>query len=125
MSFGDLLWFLLWSYLFIAYLVVMFQIISDLFRDRDESGIMKAVWIFGLIVFPLLVALIYLIVRGKGMGERQMQAMQKAQGETDQYIQSVAGRSNPAEQIASAKALLDSGTITQAEFDRMKAKALA
>ena len=125
MSFGDLLWFLLWSYLFIAYLVVMFQIISDLFRDRDESGIMKAVWIFGLIVFPLLVALIYLIVRGKGMGERQMQAMQRAQGETDQYIQSVAGRSNPAEQIASAKALLDSGTITQAEFDRMKAKALA
>jgi len=124
-SFGDLLWFLLWSYLFIAYLVVMFQIISDLFRDRDESGIMKAVWIFGLIVFPLLVALIYLIVRGKGMGERQMQAMQKAQGETDQYIQSVAGRSNPAEQIASAKALLDQGTITQAEFDQMKAKALA
>jgi hypothetical protein len=124
-SFGDLLWFLFWSYLFIAYLVVMFQIISDLFRDRDESGIMKAVWIFGLIVFPLLVALIYLIVRGKGMGERQMQAMQRAQGETDQYIQSVAGRSNPAEQIASAKALLDSGTITQAEFDRMKAKALA
>ena len=125
MSFGDLLWFLFWSYLFIAYLVVLFHIISDLFRDRDESGIMKAVWIFGLIVFPLLVALIYLIVRGKGMGERQMQAMQKAQGETDQYIQSVAGRSNPAEQVASAKALLDQGTITQAEFDRMKAKALA
>jgi len=124
-SFGDFIWFLLWSYLFIAYLMVMFQIISDLFRDHELNGFMKAVWFVALIFLPILAAIIYLIARGHGMADRQIESMRKRQGETDQYIQSVAGRGNPAEQIASAKALLDAGTITQAEFDSLKSKALA
>jgi H+/Cl- antiporter ClcA len=125
MSFWDLIWFLFWAYVFVAYLIVMFQIITDLFRDHDLSGWWKAIWFIGLLVFPILTAVVYLIARGRQMGERQMQAAQQAQGETEQYIQTVAGRANPADQIASAKALLDAGTITQPEFDRMKAKALA
>ena len=125
MGFAEFFWFLLWTYFFVAYLVVLFRIIGDLFRDRDLSGGMKAVWFIGLLVVPFLSVVIYLITRGDGMANRQMQAARQAQGEADQYIQNVAGRANSAEQIASAKSLLDAGTITQAEFERLKAKALA
>jgi Short C-terminal domain/Phospholipase_D-nuclease N-terminal len=103
----------------------LFQIIADLFRDRDLSGWWKALWIIFLIIFPFLAAVIYLIARGRGMAERQSGEMRRAQVATDQYIQTVAARSNPAEQIASAKNLLDSGAITQEEFEKLKAKALA
>jgi len=125
MDFWHFFYLLIWSFVFVAYLMVLFQIIGDLFRDRDLSGWLKAVWIIGLIIFPFLVALIYLIARGKGMAERHMAAVQTAQKATDQYIQSVAAQSAPADQIASAKALLDAGTIDQAEFNQLKAKALA
>ncbi len=125
MNFWDFFWLLVWSFFFVAYLMVLFQIIGDLFRDRELSGWWKAVWIIGLLVFPLLVALIYLIARGKGMGQRQAAAVQSAQKATDSYIQSVARQTSPADQIASAKSLLDSGAISQAEFDQLKAKALA
>ena len=124
-SFWDWYWLLVWTFFFVCYLMVLFQIIIDLFRDRDLSGWWKALWIIFLIIFPFLAAIIYLIARGLGMGERQAGEMRRAQAASDQYIQSVAGRSNPAEQIASAKSLLDSGAITQDEFDKLKAKALA
>jgi type VI protein secretion system component VasK len=124
-SFSDWFWLLVWTFFFVCYLMVLFQIIADLFRDRDLSGWWKALWIIFLIIFPFLAAIIYLIARGRGMGERQAGEMRRAQAASDQYIQSVAGRSNPAEQIASAKSLLDSGAITQEEFDKLKAKALA
>jgi ABC-type multidrug transport system fused ATPase/permease subunit len=124
-SFWDWFWLLVWTFFFVCYLMVLFQIIIDLFRDRDLSGWWKALWIIFLIIFPFLAAIIYLIARGRGMGERQAGEMRRAQAASDQYIQSVAGSSNPAEQIASAKSLLDSGAITQDEFDQLKAKALA
>ena len=125
MSFSDFFWLLIWSFFLVCYLMVLFQIIGDLFRDKDLSGWWKALWIIFLIVFPFLAALIYLIARGRGMAERQAGAVQSAQAATDQYIQSVASRGNPAEQIASAKTLLDNGTINQDEFDKLKQKALA
>ena len=125
MDFSDFFWLLVWSFLFVSFLMVLFQIFGDLFRDSDLSGWAKAAWIIGLIVFPFLGILIYLISRGKGMAERQAIAIRAARQSTDEYIQSVAGSSPPAEQIASAKALLDAGTITQGEFDRLKAKALS
>jgi hypothetical protein len=125
MGFWDFLWLLFWSYIFVAYLVLLFHIITDVFRDRDLGGFAKALWMIGLIVFPFLVAFIYLIARGKGMAERQMGAARRAQADTEQYIQSVAGAPSSADQIASAKALLDAGTISQPEFDQLKAKALA
>jgi type VI protein secretion system component VasK len=125
MSFSDFFWLLIWSFFLVCYLMVLFQIIGDLFRDKDLSGWWKALWIIFLIIFPFLAALIYLIARGRGMAERQAGAVQNAQAATDQYIQSVASRGNPAEQIASAKTLLDNGTISQDEFDKLKQNALA
>ena len=123
-SFWDWFWLLVWTFFFVCYLMVLFQIIVDLFRDRDLSGWWKALWVIFLIFFPFLAALVYLIARGKGMAERQAGEIQRAQADTDQYIQSVAGRGNPADQIASAKNLLDSGAITQEEFEQLKQKAL-
>jgi Mn2+/Fe2+ NRAMP family transporter len=126
MSFWDVVWFIIISFLFIAYLMVMFSIISDLFRDKDTSGFMKAVWIICLIFLPFVTALVYLIARGKSMGERSMQQASEMKQAQDTYIRDVAGGSaSPTEQIAQAKGMLDSGSITQQEFDRLKEKALA
>ena len=125
MGFWDFLWLLFWSYVFVAYLILLFHIIGDVFRDRDLGGFAKALWMIFLIVAPFLSALIYLIARGRGMAERQAGAARQAQAETEQYIQSVAGAPNPADQIASAKALLNDGTITEAEYQQLKVKALA
>ena len=82
-SFAQWFWLLIWWFLFFAYLVILFQIIGDLFRDHALSGWWKAVWIIFLIVVPFLTALIYIIARGKGMAERQMQAVQQAKSDTD------------------------------------------
>jgi len=123
-SFWEYLWLIVSTFFFIAYLVVLFQIIIDLFRDRSLGGFAKAIWVIFLIIFPLITALVYLIARGGGMADRQNQQVNEARQEADAYIKRVAG-TNAADQIASAKALLDNGTITQAEFEKLKAKALA
>jgi Short C-terminal domain/Phospholipase_D-nuclease N-terminal len=124
MSFWDIIWFIIVSFAFIAYLMVLFNIIGDLFRDRSLSGGMKAVWMICLIFLPFLTAILYLIVRGPGMYERQADALRQARASQDDYIRSVAS-APPADQIAQAKALLDSGAISQAEYDALKAKALS
>ena len=124
-SFAQWFWLLIWWFLFFAYLVILFQIIGDLFRDHELSGWWKALWIIGLIAVPFLIALIYIIARGKGMAERQLQAVQQAKSDTDSYIREVAAGKSPAEHISEAKALLDAGTIDQNEFAQLKAKALA
>ena len=125
MSFWDFFLLMIWCYVFVAYLILLFHIVKDVFRDPELGGGAKALWLIGLIVVPFLIALIYVITRGRGMAERRLAAHRQAQAETDQYIQSVASTSSPAEQITSAKALLDSGSISQVEFDQLKAKALA
>ena len=126
MDFWSYFWLLVWSFFFVAYLIILFQIILDLFRDRELGGVAKALWLIALLFVPLLTALVYLIVRGRGMAERHLASARQMQSETDQYIKSVAGTAaSPADQIASAKSLLDSGAISQAEFDQLKAKALA
>jgi predicted ferric reductase len=128
MDFGDFFWLLIWSFFFVMYLMILFHIIGDLFRDDELSGWWKALWVVALIIFPFLTALIYLIARGKGMAERQSVDMQRARAANEAYIRQVAGNgsgSTPTDQIARAKNLLDSGAITPAEFDRLKAAALA
>ena len=112
------------TFFFIAYLIVLFQVIVDLFRDSEMGGGSKVLWIIGLIFVPLLTALIYVLARGKGMSERQRAAMRSAKADTDAYIRDVAGKS-PADHIADAKKLLDAGTISADEFARLKTKALA
>ena len=92
-------------------------------RDRELSGWWKAVWIVLLLFLPWITALVYLIARGKGMAQRTIGAQRQAKEQADAYIQSVAGKS-AADQTADAKALLDAGTITDAEFAALKAKAL-
>lgn len=123
-NFWDILSLIASAFLFFAYLIILFHIVVDLFRDSELAGGYKALWLIGLVVLPFLTALIYVLARGKGMAERQRTALQRAKSDADAYIREVAGKS-PAEQIADAKALLDSGTITQVEFDRLKEKALA
>jgi hypothetical protein len=125
MDFWDFFRLLIWSYLLVAYLVVLIHIATDLFRDPEVGGFAKALWIIGLIVAPLLVALIYLIARGRGMAVRQADAARRARAETDRYIQYVAAKPSSTDQIVSAKALLNDGTITQSEYERLRAKALA
>ena len=128
-SFMDWFWLMIWWFLFFAFLMILFQIFGDLFRDHEASGWVKAAWVVFLIVFPLIGALIYLIARGKGMAERRSKEIAHAQSAQADYIRSVAGSSgggaSAAEQVAKAKELLDSGAITQQEFAAMKAKALA
>ena len=122
-SFLEFFWFLFVFYLFVAYLRVLFAIITDLFRDHQMSGWLKALWLLFLFLIPFLSALIYLIVRNQGMTERSAAAFGQAKQAQDTHIRDVAGKS-PAQQIADAKALLDSGAITPQEFDTLKSKAL-
>lgn len=127
MSFWDIIWFIFIAYLFFAYIMVMFSIIADVFRDDDNSGFVKALWIIALIFFPFLTALIYLIARGKGMAERANGSARAARAQQESYIREVAAApaTSSVDEIAKAKALLDAGTINAAEYDVLKAKALA
>lgn len=119
----DVIWWFLTFFVFIAYLIALFSIISDLFRDHKLNGWWKALWFLFLIFVPFLTALVYLIARGRGMGERQAAQVQQVQNAQEQYIRQVAGGS--AGEIAEAKRLLDAGAITAEEFEVLKAKALA
>lgn len=124
MSFWEALWLVVVSFAFIAYLLLLFHIIGDLFRDRETSGWVKAIWVVFLILLPLLTSLVYLIVRGRGMTQRSIAEARHVQAAEQEYIQRTAG-TNPAAQIAEAKRLLAEGTITEGEFERLKAKAMA
>jgi hypothetical protein len=123
-NFWDVVLLMMSTFFFVAYLIVMFQIVVDLFRDEQLGGGSKVLWAIGLIFLPVLTALVYLVARGGGMAARSRASVDRARSEAEAYIRGVAGRS-PAADIAEAKALLDAGTIDQAEFDRLKAKALA
>jgi ABC-type multidrug transport system fused ATPase/permease subunit len=123
-NFWDVVLLMISTFVFVAYLIIMFQIVVDLFRDQELGGGSKVLWIIGLIFVPMVTAIIYIIARGKGMAGRQQASMQKAKAETETYIRGVAGKS-PAADIAEAKALFDAGTISADEFAKLKAKALS
>lgn len=123
--FGNLLVTTIWIFFLVAYLMLLFFLLSDLFRDQELAGGWKALWVVALILFPLLAALIYLIARGGGMQERAADEAKKLQATQDEYIRRVADPSDPADQIAKAKQLHESGVIDDSEFARLKAKALA
>ena len=122
-QFWDILQLIASTILFVAYLIVLFHVIVDLFRDPELGGGFKALWIIGLLFIPVLTLLVYLLARGGGMAERERAVYTQAKSDADAYIRQVAGKS-PAEQIADAKALLDAGTINEAEYAKLKAKAL-
>ena len=124
MSFWQIIWFIFVAYIFIAYLVVLFHVIADIFRNRETGGLTKALWILFLVVLPIITVIVYLIVDGGAMAARSAARSREAQAQHASYIKSVSGTS-PADQVAQAKALLDAGTISQAEYEAMKAKALS
>jgi hypothetical protein len=122
LSLGDFLWSLLAVFFMVIYFMMLFQVIADVFRRKDASGGKKALWLIVLLVVPLLGLVIYMFTNGDDMAERNVQTMQRQQEQFDDHVREVAGGS--AAEIERAKGLLDSGAISQAEFDRLKAKAL-
>lgn len=128
-DFGTVLLWTLWFFIWVAALMVWIRCIFDLFGDTSLSGWAKAGWAVLLVLLPWVGAVIYLIARGRSMNERQQAKVAELESAQADYIKKVAGGpaspASPADQIASAKALLDAGTIDQGEFDALKAKALA
>jgi predicted PurR-regulated permease PerM len=122
-TFLTFLWSLIVIFFMVVYFMMLFSVIVDIFRRHDASGGKKAVWLLFILFFPLVGLVAYLIVNGHGIAERQVKQAKQSQAEFDDYVKSVSG--GGADQIAKAKELLDAGTITQAEFDQLKAKALA
>jgi len=122
-DFWEFFWFLFWTVAFIAYLITLFSVVADLFRDRSLNGWWKVVWIVFLIFFPFLGVLVYLIARGTGMAERSQERALNTQEAVNKYIGDAAGLS-PADEIAKAKSLLDTGTITADEYAAIKKHAL-
>lgn len=121
----DFVWFFFWTFAFVAYLMVLFSIIGDLFRDHELGGFAKAVWLIFLLFLPFITALVYVIVRGKGMSERQLKSIERQQEYETQRIRSIAGSSSSsADEISKAASLYQSGTITAEEYESLKEKAL-
>jgi hypothetical protein len=121
----EVFWTMLIFFGFIVWIWILFTVFADLFRRHDTSGFAKVLWIIFIIVLPYFGVFVYLIAEHKGMAERTIKQNEAAQSQLDQYVQSVAAKTDPTEQIAKAKQLLDAGTITQSEFDTLKQKAMA
>jgi ABC-type multidrug transport system fused ATPase/permease subunit len=123
--FLDVLWTMFIFFLFIIWIWILITVFADVFRRKDIGGGMKTLWIIFVIILPYLGVFIYLIANHEGMTDRNIAQAQRQQEATDTYIKSVAGSGGAAAEIERAKGLLDSGAISQAEFDAIKAKALA
>jgi hypothetical protein len=122
--FLDVLWTMLIFFVWVSWFILLFHVIGDVFRRRDASGWSKTIWLLFVLFVPFIGVFSYLIVNGDEMARRKVEAAEAAKGEMDEYFCSVAGGGAAAE-IERAKSLLDSGAISQAEFDAIKAKALA
>jgi hypothetical protein len=123
--FLDLFWTMLIFFVWILWIWLLFTIFADVFRRHDISGWAKTAWIVFVILLPFLGVFVYLITQNTGMTERQLQRTRAQQVQFDDYVRQTAGGSGAAAEIEKAKALLDSGAITQAEFDAIKQKALS
>jgi hypothetical protein len=124
-TFGQVMWSMLIFFCWILFFWLLFTVFGDLFRRHDLSGWGKAGWIIFVVFLPFLGVFVYLIANSKGMAERNIKQAQAAQANMDSYVKSVAGSTDPAAQISHGKELLDSGAISQTEFEQLKAKALA
>ena len=123
--FLDVLWSMLVFFVWISWIMLLFHVIGDVFRRRDASGVKKTAWLIFLIFVPFLGVFAYLIGNSDDMARRNLERIEAAESDTASYIRSVAASDGPAGEIERAKGLLDTGAITQAEFDAIKAKALA
>jgi len=127
MDFWSFFWLLVWSFFFVAYLIMLFHIFGDLFRDKELGGFSKVLWVLALFIVPLFSALVYLMVRGHGMADREMASAERQRAAQEDYIRSVAAKPDysPTDQLSQAKSLLDSGAISQEEYSQIKARALS
>ena len=123
--FMNVFWTMILFFFWVAWIWVLIMVFSDLFRRHEVSGWVKALWIIVVIFMPFLGVLVYVLVNGHGMTERNVKQAQDQKAQFDAYVQTAAGKSSTAGEIEKAKALLDSGAITQAEFETLKAKVLA
>lgn len=123
--FLDVLWSMLVFFVWIAWFLLLFHVIGDLFRRRDVSGAKKTVWILFLVFVPFLGVFVYLIANSDEMAKRSIQQAEAQRSQMDEYVRTTAGSGGAAGEIEKAKGLLDSGAITQAEYDAIKAKAIA
>jgi hypothetical protein len=121
----EVFWTILIFFAFVVWIWILFTVFADLFRRQDIGGWTKTAWIVFVVIFPFLGVFVYVITQQKGMNERSIRQQEAAQSEIDQYVRSVAGTSDPTQQIAKGEELLKSGAITQAEFDQLKKRALA
>jgi hypothetical protein len=122
--FLNIFWTILIFFAWVAWIWIAITVLVDLFRRTDVSGMGKAAWVVFVIVLPFLGVLAYLIVNHEGMAERSSKEVAASQAQFDDYVRKTAGTDGPASEIEKAKKLLDSGVITQAEFDAIKAKAI-
>ena len=122
--FLDVLWTMIVIFAWVIWFWLLITVFADLFRRHDTSGWAKAGWVVLVIVLPFVGVLIYLIANGSGMAERNVKQAQASQAQMDDYIRNVSGSGGAAAEIETAKGLLDSGAITQAEYDAIKQKAL-
>jgi hypothetical protein len=123
--FLDVFWTILVFFVWVAWFMLLFRVIGDIFSRHDESGFAKVLWLIFVIIVPFLGVFIYLIANNKGMTERSIAKANAQQQQFDQYVRSTAGSGGAAAEIEKAKQLLDSGAITQSDFDTIKQKALA
>ena len=124
-TFGDVMWSFLVFFAWVIWFWLLITVFSDLFRRHDISGWGKTGWIILVILIPYFGVFIYLIAQHEGMADRNIAQVQQSQQQFDDYVKTVASTGDPASQIADAKKLLDSGAITQEEYEALKKKALA
>ena len=123
--FLDVMWTMLVFFLWVAWFWMLFGVWGDIFRRRDLSGLGKTGWFIFTLVLPFLGVFVYLVSQNDGMNQRNLERAQAQRGQMDDYVRSAAGSGGAAAEIEKAKQLLDSGAITQPEFDALKQKALA
>jgi Short C-terminal domain/Phospholipase_D-nuclease N-terminal len=123
--FLEVLWTLLIFFAWVIWFWILITVFADIFRRNDTSGFGKVLWMIFVIVLPFLGVFIYLIANHDGMTERNIERARSQQAHMDDYVRSVASTGSAASEIEKAKGLLDSGAISQAEFEAIKQKALA
>jgi hypothetical protein len=119
---GQVLYSIFWFSLFFIWIMLLIQVFTDIFRSHDMGGFAKTLWVIGVILFPYLGVFVYILARGHKMSEHSLKAAQQNEAATQSYIRTAAGSASPAEELSKLASLKEAGTISDAEFQQLKAK---